>query len=42
MSAVRHMNIDPARLAARAAEFSTERFEAGFTRILQDRMAAAC
>jgi glycosyltransferase involved in cell wall biosynthesis len=42
MSAVRHMHIDPARLAARAAEFSTERFEAGFTRILQDRMAAAC
>ena len=42
MSAVRDMNVDAARLAARAAEFSTRRFEAGFTQILQDRMAAAC
>jgi hypothetical protein len=42
MSAAAAMNVDPARLAARAAEFSTERFEAGFTQVLQDRMAAAC
>jgi glycosyltransferase involved in cell wall biosynthesis len=42
MDAVSGTTFDSSRLVSHAAAFSTARFEAGFTEILQNRMAAAC